>query len=200
VNPTPSPWVLPNGTVIVVGGGTYRAPHWAGPYTQIPGLSIAPARNCSADPRSHPASSPTEHCAAEDPFLWLDPQDLRWRYMMHQKLDDAPSPRNASDPTGHTPQCQFFPYTVGYAVSKTADLSGEWDYDFYRPGTGLNVDLLREEGASKSVERYCLGKRERPKMFLYGNRTWLLNGAAPSVMGEGDTGTFTMIQEVLAMA
>ena len=119
------------------------------------------------------------------------------------QLDDAPAPRNTSDPTGHTPQCQFFPYTVGFAVSKTADLAGEWDYDFYRPGTGLNVDLLREGAttteSSNSVERYCLGKRERPKIFLHGNRTWLLNGAAPTVMGEGDTGTFTMIQEVLAM-
>ena len=86
VNPTPTPWVLPNGTVIVVGGGTYRAPHWSGPYTEIPGPPIAPARNCSADPRSHPASNPTEHCAAEDPFMWLDPHDLRWRYMMHQKV------------------------------------------------------------------------------------------------------------------
>lgn len=189
---------IPSGTVVVVGGGTFIAPHWSGPYTKVRGPPITPQANCSADPRSHPASSPAEHCAGEDPFLWLDPRDERWRWMEHQKLDDAPAPRNASDPTGHTPQCEFFPYTVGYAVSQTADLWGGWDYDFYRPGTGLNVAMATSP--QTSAYYYCLGKRERPKIFLHGNRTWLLNGAAPTVMGEGDTGTFTMIQEVLAMA
>ena len=104
--------------------------------------------------------------------------------------------------------------TVGYAVSRTDDLWGGWDYDFYRPGTGLNVAMAPSpyaDGPSESNPAgtgtgtggpglYCLGKRERPKVFLHGNRTWLLNGAAPTVMGKGDTGTFTMIQEVLAMA
>lgn len=200
VNPTPTPWVLPNGMVVVVGGGNFVAPHWSGPYTKARGAPIAPRTNCSADPRSHPASSPAEHCAGEDPFLWFDPRDARWRWMEHQKLDDAPSPRNASDPTGHTPQCEFFPYTVGYAVSRTADLWGGWDYDFYRPGTGLNVALVSSPGGGSNRAGpggpglYCLGKRERPKIFLHGNRTWLLNGAAPTVMGKGDTRTFTMIQ------
>ena len=113
--------------------------------------------------------------------------------MEHQKLDDAAAPRNASDPTGHTPQCDFFPYTVGYAVSKTSDLLGDWDYDFWRPAAGLRVDL------SNGTKQYCLGKRERPKIFLWEDRTFLLNIAAPTVMGTGDTGTFTFIQEVLAM-
>ena len=193
VNPTPTPWVLPNGTVVVVGGGTYVAPHWSGPYREVRGPPIAPAANCSADSRSHPGSAPGEHCAGEDPFLWFDPRDARWRWMLHQKLDDAPSPPNASDPTGHMSQCEWFPATVGYGVSTTEDLWGEWDYDFYRPGTGLHVELAGQQGL------YCLGKRERPKMFLHGNRSYLLNGAAPTVMGKGDTGTFTMIQEVLAI-
>ena len=121
---------------------------------------------------------------------------------MPSVIVDAPSPRNASDPTGHTPQCQFFPGTVGYAVSKTADLWGAWDYDFFRPGTGLNVQQVPHDPYSDSDSDqglYCLGKRERPKIFLHGNRTWLLNGAAPTVMGRGDTKTFTMIQEVLDM-
>jgi hypothetical protein len=198
VNPTPSPWILANGTVVVVGGGTHIAPHWSGPYREVPGPVIAVnAAKCSADPRSHPESSPTEHCATEDPFLWFDSRVSRWKHMLHQKLDDAPAPRNATDPTGHTPQCEFFPYTVGYGVSKTDDLWGEWDYDFYRPGTGLNVAIADPGGSGGTL--YCLGKRERPKMFLHANRTWLLNGAAPTVMGNGDTGTFTMIQEVLSM-
>lgn len=28
VNPTPSPWLLPNGTVVVIGGGLWIADHW----------------------------------------------------------------------------------------------------------------------------------------------------------------------------
>jgi hypothetical protein len=46
-----------------------------------------------------------------------------------------------------------------------------------------------------------LGKRERPKIFLWGNRTFLLNVAAPddhgAHMGPGDTGTFTLFRRCL---
>ena len=45
VNPTPSPWVLSNGTVIVIGGGLYIAPHWQGPYIKAPGPPVTTGFN-----------------------------------------------------------------------------------------------------------------------------------------------------------
>jgi hypothetical protein len=122
----------------------------------------------------------------------FDEVHQRWRWLAHQKLDDAPAPKNASDPTGHDPQCNFFPYTVGYARSMTADLWGAWEYDFWQPAAGLNVALT-------NGSEYCLGKRERPKLFVWDNRTYLLNCAAPNYPRKGDTGTLTFIQEVLSM-
>jgi hypothetical protein len=159
VNPTPSPWVLPNGTVVVIGGGLWVAAHWRGPYRKVRGAPIKAGFNesaCSADPRAHrDAASPKAHCASEDPFLMFDARAERWRYLEHQKLDDAVDPRDPREPTGHERQCDFFPFVTGYGVSKTSD------------------------------------------------RTFLLNVAAPddmgAHMGPGDTGTFTFIQEVLAM-
>ena len=121
----------------------------------------------------------------------------RWRYLEHQKLDDAIPPRDPHTATGHERQCDFFPYVTGYGISKTSDLWGDWDYDFWRPAVGLRIAL------ANGTTDYCLGKRERPKLFQWQNRTFLLNVAAPddlgAHMGPGDTGTFTMIQEVLSM-
>jgi hypothetical protein len=201
VNPTPSPWVLPNGTVVVIGGGLWIADTWRGPYRKVPGPPIKARYNmtrCSADPRAHrSAAAPASHCAAEDPFLFFAEQEQRWIYLEHQKLDDAVVPRDPHNPTGHLRQCDFFPYVTGFAESTTADLWGRWRYDFYRPAVGLYVRL------SNQSAMYCLGKRERPKIFQWRNRTYLLNVVAPddlgAHMGRGDRGTFTFIQEVLSM-
>jgi hypothetical protein len=73
VNPDPSPWVLPNGTVVVVGGGLRTAPHWKGPYRSTPGPRYPAAnRTAAADPRLHGGRA-----AAEDAYLWY--MDGRWR-------------------------------------------------------------------------------------------------------------------------
>jgi hypothetical protein len=72
VNPDPSPWVLPNGTVVVVGGGLYSAPHWKGPYRQIPGPRYTQPGKPDDDPRLKGGRP-----AAEDPYLWY--MDGRWR-------------------------------------------------------------------------------------------------------------------------
>ena len=175
-----------------------------GPYRKVPGAPIKAGFNqslCSTDPRAHrDAASPNAHCASEDSFLMFDARADRWRYLEHQKLDDAIDPRDPHQPTGHERQCEFFPYVTGYAVSRSTDLWGAWDYDFWRPAVGLRVALANESSTGKT---YCLGKRERPKIFVWGNRTFLLNVVAPddrgARMGPGDTGTFTFIQEVLAM-
>jgi hypothetical protein len=73
VNPDPSPWVLPNGTVVVVGGGFYSAPHWKGPYRRAAGPRYPPPRNKpDKDSRLHGGRA-----SAEDAYLWY--MDGRWR-------------------------------------------------------------------------------------------------------------------------
>ena len=59
VNPNPTPLVLANGTVVVLGGGLWVADHWKGPYLRRAGLRIPSSSNCSADPRAHRSSDPT---------------------------------------------------------------------------------------------------------------------------------------------
>ena len=68
VNPDPSPTVLPNGTVCVVGGGIRCAADWRGPYLEVPGPKFADARhNYSGDPRlyggdtRHPSQPKLHH-------------------------------------------------------------------------------------------------------------------------------------------
>ena len=184
VNPDPSPFVLPNGTVVVCGGGIHVAQHWSGPYLPHPGPRFPPSPpSTPPDPRLKGG-----HAAAEDEFLWF--ADGRWRIMWHQKLD---GPTNS---TGDHDQCSYFPYVGGYGVAKTPGydgLSGEWERDFFSPGFGLNVSLAN--GSS-----FCLARRERPKVATIEGRTWLTNGAmVDGVAGDGpaDRGTYTFIQEVL---
>jgi hypothetical protein len=185
VNPDPSPFILPNGSVMVVGGGVHAAPHWKGPYLSVPGPHHEANKTLNHDPRLHGG-----HAASEDAYLWY--QQGRWRQMWHQKIDD---------PTNHTndhDQCAYFPYVGGYAVAKTEGydgLSGEWAHCFFNPGFGLNVSL--RNGSS-----VCLSRRERPKLVSIEGRMWLTNGAMlDGAAGDGpaDRGTYTFIQEVLSI-
>ena len=184
VNPDPSPWVLPNGTICVIGGGIRCADHYLGPYIEVAGGKFPVANN--SDPRLHGGRA-----AGEDAYLWTtgSGEDLRWHMLDHQKLDD---PTNF---TGDHNQCSYFPYVGGYARSKTAELAGEWDRDFFSPGFGLNVSL-------KNGSSFCLSRRERPKLVTIEGRMWLTNGAmANGIDGDGpaDLGTYTFIQEVLSI-
>ena len=187
VNPDPSPFVLPNGTVVVVGGGIHVAQHWRGPYLPRPGprMPKPPSKPATPDPRLKGG-----HAAGEDAFIWY--QDGRWREMSHQKLDGP------TDSTGDHDQCSYFPYVGGDAVAKTPGydgLDGEWERQFFRPGVGLNVSLAN--GSS-----FCLARRERPKLATIEGRMWLTNGAmVDGVAGDGpaDRGTYTFIQEVLSI-
>ena len=184
VNPDPSPWVLPNGTICVVGGGIRCADHYLGPYIKVAGGKFPVTNN--SDPRLHGG-----HAAAEDAYLWTTGtgNDLRWHQLWHQKIDDP------TDPTGDHDQCSYFPYVGGYAKSKTSKLSGEWDRDFFAPAFGLNVTL--QNGSS-----FCLARRERPKLVTIEGRMWLTNGVMTDGIdgdGPGDLGTYTFIQEVLSI-
>jgi len=185
VNPDPSPWVLPNGTICVVGGGIRCADHYLGPYIEVPGGKFPRTNN--SDPRLHGG-----HAAAEDPYLWTtgDGVDLRWHQLWHQKIDNPTNRSGAHD------QCTYFPYVGGYGKSKSAELSGEWDHDFFRPAFGLNITL-------KNGSSFCLTRRERPKLVNIEGRMWLTNGAQSEGLpgdGPGDRGVYTFIQEVLSIS
>ena len=185
VNPDPSPFILPNGTVVVVGGGLYAAAHWKGPYLPVPGPRFTQNKTLGTDPRLHGG-----HAAAEDAYLWY--QDGHWRQMWHQKIDSP------TDHVGDHNQCQYFPYVGGYAVAKTPGfdgLRGEWQHNFFQPGFGLNVSLAN--GSS-----FCLSRRERPKLAEIEGKLWLTNGVmADGIAGDGpaDRGTYTFLQEVVSI-
>jgi hypothetical protein len=57
VNPNPTPVVLDNGTMVVLGGGLWVADHWKGPYVRRRGLQIPSTPNCSDDPRARTAAA-----------------------------------------------------------------------------------------------------------------------------------------------
>lgn len=243
VNPNPTPLVLANGTVVVLGGGLWVADHWKGPYVRRAGLQIPSSRNCSADPRAHRSGpsarhcncsaagcvdadcvNPDAHCAAEDQFLYFWPPTQTWRYLDHQKLDDAVPPlcprNDACAPLtpfrcpgkpcqqyARANQCAYFPYTVGYAESVSDDLFGEWRRDFWRPAAGLHIQVHNETNAEGGLDDVCLEKRERPKLFQMveddgERRAFLVNGVRPPrALGtpeKADFQTLTFIQEVLA--
>ena len=103
--------------------------------------------------------------------------------MAHQKL------KGAGGRTLH--QCDYFPGVGGFAQSQTADFWGIWDYDFWAPAYGLYAQL-------SNGTNYCLESRERPKLVVVGNRSFLTNSACPTQMGPGDSGCFTFLQEVLS--
>ena len=149
---------LPNGTVLIVGGGIHVAPSWSGPYSRVNrGLELNDPttgraydfKSCPLDPRNAAAHAkwPKATCALEDIFVWFDPARLRWRWMAHQKL------KGAGDRGLH--QCDYFPGVGGFAQSDSENFWGSWTYDFWAPAYGLYSRL------SNGTD-YCLESRERP--------------------------------------
>jgi hypothetical protein len=186
---------LPNGTVVIFGGGIHVARHWSGPYVkQDRSLQLNDPKTgsrydfkaCPMDPRNaaNHARWPQAACALEDIFVWFDVARQRWRWLAHQKL------KGAGSRTEH--QCNYFPGVVGFAQSDTEDLWGPWTYDFWAPAAGLHVNL------SNGTQDYCLESRERPKVAVIANRTFLTNSACPTHMGPGDSRCFTFLQEVVS--
>eukprot|EP01052_Picozoa_sp_SAG31_P027377 SAG31_NODE_2559_length_5487_cov_68.463066_3_plen_460_part_00 len=170
---------MPNGTVIIFGGGIHVAQNWSGPYVrQNRSLRLNDPKTgklydfkaCPSDPRNaaNHARWPKAICALEDIFVWFDQARQRWRWMAHQKY------KGAGSRTEH--QCSYFAGVVGFAQSDTPDLWGPWTYDFWAPAAGLNVTL------SNGTRDYCLESRERPKIAVLENRTFLTNSACPTVV------------------
>ena len=212
---------LPNGTVIVMAGGENTvgdygvsvAQHWRGPYVPRKNYILfadqrppegtncsccfasppAPtccdktncfawSNECGADPRGVANTT----CHLEDVFFAFNQSSQTWFWLAHQKL--AGVGRGQGIAKGRE-QCEWFPGVGGYAESKTADFFGEWTYDFWAPAYGLNTRL--DNGTS-----YCLDSRERPKLFMHGNRSFLTNSACPGHgVWPGGTGCFTWLQE-----
>ena len=199
VNPNPVAQTLRNGTIIVMAGGENTlgdfgisvAQHWRGPYVQRPGYILfadqrpvegARCSCCQATPMNptHPSccqkaecfrwsnscgSDPrgvaNTSCHLEDVFFAMNESSETWLWLSHQKLE---GPGRGQGHAKARPQCEWFPGVVGIATSKTSDFFGEWEYDFWTPAAGLNVKL--DNGTS-----YCLGSRERPKLFTFANRS-----------------------------
>lgn len=76
----------------------------------------------------------------------------------------------------------------GIARSRSSDIFGTWDYDYWRPAYTTEV---RYAGGAQQF----LSQRERPKLFTDGDETWLINGVAPA---EGNRQCYTMVQRVVA--
>jgi len=140
----PSPWVLPDGSVVVAshggdpvnGGGLQisRAPNWGGPYT--PAVTVLEY--------DWPAN-----ITFEDPFLWQGADGL-WRVLLHQY--------NSSD-TRHQ-------YAVGgYAQSATTDVFGPWQLQPY----ATPVYTTAVPFADGSQITYA--RRERPKLVFNAGTT-----------------------------
>jgi len=78
----------------------------------------------------------------------------------------------------------------GFAISKTSDIFGEWDYDYKLAGYNATVQLVG--GKTLTVAR-----RERPKVLLEdGVPTVLTNGVC---LNRDDENCFTLAQRILSM-
>lgn len=136
----PSPWVLPNGTVVVAshdngGLSISTAPHWSGPYT--------PARDVL------PYDS-SKNWTFEDPFLWYscaadNVTDCKWRVLLHQYQ---------TNDTHH----QFA--VGGYAETAGPDVFGPWTLQSESTPV-YTVAVSFSDGSNVTYSR-----RERPKVLM----------------------------------
>ncbi len=168
--------------------GISVAQHWRGPYVQRPGYILFADQRpvagskcscCQATPPNasccqreqcfrwsnacgkDPRGVPNTTCHLEDVFFVRNETTGKWLWLGHQKLE---GPGRGQRYAKGRPQCDWFPGVVGFAMSKTTDFFGQWEYDFWTPAAGLNVHL--DNGTS-----YCLESRERPKLFTFENRS-----------------------------
>ena len=222
VNPNPVAQTTSNGTIIVMAGGDntlgdfgiHVATHWRGPYLATNHILFSiqrppPGTNCSCCQEKSPSSTCCEakqcfrwssHCGQdsrgventtchlEDVFFAFNHTANRWFWLAHQKLK---GPGRGQGKARGKPQCEWFPGVGGFAQSKSEDFFGEWEYDFWTPAYGLNI--LLDNGT-----QYCMGSRERPKLFHFEGQSYLTNSGCPTKPGPGDTGCFTWLQELVS--
>jgi len=144
----PSPFILPNGTVYVMGhDGEHLfhvsvAPSWRGPYSE---------------PRAVFATA-VDGYTGEDPLLWYDAAIPNaeggtgaWRVLYHMY--------NVSDP-----RHQF--RVGGYAQSAGPDIFGAWAVQPNETPAYTQNFTAFVQGSSGPTQTTTLARRERPKLFL----------------------------------
>lgn len=156
------------------------AESWDGPHLSLRGVKSFVGR-VGFNP--YTSFNATEHVcqagsrgllAQEDPVVWQG-KDGRFRMLIHQF--DCRTLR-AWGAVG------------GYAISKTDNIFGEWDYDYKLAGYNATVQLAN--GRTVTVAR-----RERPKVLLEdGVPTVLTNGVC---LETGDRQCFTLAQRIVSM-
>ena len=115
----PSPWVLPNGTIVVAShtGGldVAIAPSYEGPYTLHKGIFFV-----------------EDGVNMEDPFIWFDSGLQRWRVLYHQYNRSAPHDGAV--------------WVGGYAESLTDNILGDWVVQPHTtPAYTMNVTYVNGE-------------------------------------------------------
>lgn len=165
----PSPFVLPNGTVVVAShnncGLTLSvAANWTGPYSN-------PV--CVVPYAQYPSVS---NFTFEDPFLWFDNASDSWKVLLHSY--------NKSNP-----HVQFG--VGGYAESMTADPWGPWTLqDPSTPAYTTAVQFV--DGTNETFSR-----RERPKVVFdstTGKAIALITAVCPEP--DGNQHCFTLGQRI----
>jgi hypothetical protein len=136
----PSPWVNPDGSLYV---GSHSnsftvsyAEHWKGPYS-------APKNVFAGD----------GVYAIEDPFLWFDSIDNKWKVLLHQY--------NISNTKNQI-------RVGGYAESQTNDIFSKWTLQSNEtPAYNITVHFL-----DNTTINYT--RRERPKLLFQNNKPSVL--------------------------
>lgn len=135
----PSPWVMPNGTVMVASHTgecltLSQAPTWRGPYS-VP-VCVLPFSAYGRDALDY---------VFEDPFLWQDASTGVWQVLLHQY--------NVSDPHHQGP-------VGGYAASSSPDPYGPWTLQ------GIGAPVYTLTFPMVGGQEVTVSRRERPKLLL----------------------------------
>ena len=186
----PSPFVLRNGTVLVMTTGSlpvFAAPHWSAPFKMLGAPPIAarvPSHCAQSNATAANATDWQKPCAIEDPMLYLHEgqRGQQWIVLLHQWVAGASS----VPPNGGVGGIAYGPTAPRGAPAPS--LFGEWAYDYWRPAYTTTVDYV--DGSEE-----VLGQRERPKLFVDSDgEIWLINGVSPP---RGDRHCYTMAQRVV---
>ena len=145
--------------------GVATAPSAAGPWTRRGVLppTLRPPRHCA---RNKSSAWYRCYCNNEDPFLYRAP-DGTWRLLFHQyTLLHAPNNKSdvcmaMGDPAAEPDPSQAV--VGGYARSLTADVLGEWEYDYWRGAYGMQPSWAGTGNAAHVPGPKVL-RRERPKL------------------------------------
>jgi hypothetical protein len=216
-NGNPAPYIFSNGSLIVLANGmhVWYADHWSGPYTHVYTMPFAEMNANRTDTNQFcdnqcNGTRPMCVLVIEDPFIHFDVQANVWRVLMHQftycgkgaagngngNANGKSNGQNAYTDTFKREGSKARLWNVGgYARSKSADLFGEWEYDFGKPSYGGMVEY--QDGSDA-----LLDGRERPKIWF--NKSAITGELEPALLINGvrylpnpnETDIFTFVQPI----